>query len=172
MNWEAISAFSDFFAAIAVIVTLAYLAVQIRQNTRALKSAATQGAHEQSSALYDQLADDNGLADIFYRGLDDPESLSREEMARLFAFLLSTLFRFQNWYYQTRNGVLDPELFDSWAKILSPLSGLPGYQFFWEQRRHMFAPELVAYLETRVYLKDRDPDYRPLGVNLKPGDRA
>ena len=62
MNWEAISAVSDFLAALAVIVTLGYLAVQIRQNTSTLKSTATQGAHDQTAALYDLLASDSELS--------------------------------------------------------------------------------------------------------------
>jgi hypothetical protein len=36
MNWEAIGALSDLLSAIAVIATLDYVAVQIRQNTSLL----------------------------------------------------------------------------------------------------------------------------------------
>lgn len=36
MNWEAISTISDIVGAIVVIVTLCYVAVQIRQNTNAI----------------------------------------------------------------------------------------------------------------------------------------
>ena len=37
MNWEAIGAIGEVLGAIGVIVTLAYLAVQIRQNTRDIR---------------------------------------------------------------------------------------------------------------------------------------
>lgn len=36
MNWEAIGASGEVVGAIAVILTLLYLAIQIRQNTRAV----------------------------------------------------------------------------------------------------------------------------------------
>jgi len=36
MNWDAISAIGEILGAIAVVATLGYLAVQIRQNTTAL----------------------------------------------------------------------------------------------------------------------------------------
>ena len=42
MNWEAISAISDIVGAIAVVVSLIYIAVQIRQNTRMMRSGAKQ----------------------------------------------------------------------------------------------------------------------------------
>ena len=39
MNWEAIQAISGLLSAIAVVATLGYVAVQIRQNTKSLRSA-------------------------------------------------------------------------------------------------------------------------------------
>ena len=42
VNWEAVSAIGEIVGAIAVVVTLAYLAVQIRQNTQVARSTARQ----------------------------------------------------------------------------------------------------------------------------------
>ena len=39
MNWEAIGAIGEMVSAIGVIATLGYLAVQIKQNTRAIRGA-------------------------------------------------------------------------------------------------------------------------------------
>lgn len=166
MNWEAVSAVSDFLAAIAVIVTLVYLAVQIRQNTSTLKSSATQGAHEQTSSLYELLASDPELSDIFVRGLETPEALDRVETARFFSLLLATMFKAQNWFMQTQSGAIDGTLLKSWVAVMRQFSALPGWQDFWRQRRHVFAPDFVAYIEAGVLTAERDPDYRPLGVNL------
>ena len=44
MNWEAIGAVGEVLGAVGVIATLGYLAVQIRQNTRTVKSSAYQSA--------------------------------------------------------------------------------------------------------------------------------
>jgi hypothetical protein len=44
MNWEAIGAVGEAIGAFGVILTLGYLALQIRQNTRSLKSASYQSA--------------------------------------------------------------------------------------------------------------------------------
>ena len=42
MNWEAIGAIGEVLGAAAVVVTLGYLAVQIRQNSQAVKNSAAQ----------------------------------------------------------------------------------------------------------------------------------
>ena len=42
MNWEALGAIGEIVAAVAVVVTIGYLAVQIRQNTRSVRDSAFQ----------------------------------------------------------------------------------------------------------------------------------
>ena len=164
MNWEAIVAISGILSAIAVIATLGYVAIQIRQNTSALRSAATQGAHDQSASMYDLLASDPDLADIFVRGLEAPEQLDRSETGRFYAFLLAVMVRFQNSHMQTESQALDKEVITSMARILRQISGTPGFKRFWEDRRHMFTPALTKYFEAEVYLSERDPNFYPLGV--------
>ena len=39
MNWEALGAIGEIVGAVALVVTLGYLALQIRQNTQVLRSA-------------------------------------------------------------------------------------------------------------------------------------
>ena len=164
MNWEAIQAISGIFSTIAVIATLGYVAVQIRQNTKSLRSAATQGAHDQSASIYDLLASDPALSDIFVRGLEAPDTLNRIETGRFYAFLLGVMFRLQNWYLQTQSQALERDVLENWARVLRQISGTPGFKRFWADRRHLFAPTVVKYYEQEVFLTERDPNYHPLGV--------
>ena len=49
VDWEAIGAVGEILSAVGVIVTLAYLATQMRQNTRALRSGSLQTYREENS---------------------------------------------------------------------------------------------------------------------------
>ena len=40
MNWDAVAALAELLAALAVVASLVYLAVQVRQNTRQARLAA------------------------------------------------------------------------------------------------------------------------------------
>jgi len=42
MNWEAMSAIGEATGAVAVVVTLFYVALQIRQNTRSIQASTLQ----------------------------------------------------------------------------------------------------------------------------------
>jgi hypothetical protein len=164
MNWEAIQAISGLLSAIAVVATLGYVAVEIRQNTKSLRSAATQGAHDQSASMYDLLASDPKLSDIFVRGLEAPDTLDRIETGRFYAFLLGVMVRLQNWYLQTQSDALEKDVIENWARVLGQISGTPGFKRFWADRRHLFAPAVVKYYEEEVFRAERDPNYHPLGV--------
>ncbi len=72
--------YGEFVGAIAIVVTLIYLAVQIRQNT-----ASSQAASRDSMArlTYDftmRIASDDSMASLFRRGQNDPNSLDDDEL--------------------------------------------------------------------------------------------
>ena len=57
MNWEAIGAVGKILSALAVLVTLAYLAIQIRQNTAQQKREELVSIQHGQNAVVAQLQD-------------------------------------------------------------------------------------------------------------------
>ena len=55
MNWDAIGAIGEVLGAVGVIVTLIYLARQIRQNSRQLMGASLIAVHEYQRSLSEEL---------------------------------------------------------------------------------------------------------------------
>jgi hypothetical protein len=90
MNWEAIGAVGEVLGAIGVIVTLGYLAVQVRRSN----SLATAESHRHSYQVVGPsilaLAENADLAKIFTAGLADRNSLSDDDRVR-FDMLLGNL---------------------------------------------------------------------------------
>jgi hypothetical protein len=168
LDWEAVSGVAEIVGAIAVVVTLIYLARQIRQNTGALRSTATQAASDQAAESYRTLATDPVLAGIFIRGLERPEELSDVETAQFNSLWMHVCFNMQNWYVQTHEGFLDGSLLESWSRIMRPISVLPGFQAFWQQRRHIYTPEFGAFIDS-LPVGEPDRDYRPLGIASRGG---
>ena len=165
MNWTALGAISDLIAAIVVIVTLGYLAVQVRQNTAALRSTAAHGAHDQAASIYDELASDPELTDLFMRVSNSPEDANDIERARFTSLMMAAVFRLQNWYLQVDSRTMDPELLHSWSRLVGQHAHTRGFKQFWEQRGNVFAPQFRKYLEEKVFSAEPDPLYRPLGAS-------
>lgn len=94
-DWGAIG---EIIGAIAVVASLIYLAIQIRQNTRqiadsadATRLAAFERNVEASIRIRELLSRDEALAELFLAGREDYEALSRVDRFR-FDQLLRLLF--------------------------------------------------------------------------------
>ena len=83
MNWEAIGAISEVVGAIAVVLSLIYVATQIKQNTAASRSQSINQINSQYGALMSQVAMNGDLAQI-YRKATDGEALDPDETCLLY----------------------------------------------------------------------------------------
>lgn len=89
MNWDAMGAIGEVVAALGVIFTLAYLAIQIRQNTKSTDKQNLRDAMEFVYSSSRPLIDNAEMADIYLRGMVDYHSLSDQEKLR-FHYLCTT----------------------------------------------------------------------------------
>ena len=79
MDWTALSAIAELLGAAAVVVSLLYLAQQIRQNTRQIRLAAQQATvHELGNALRAQ-AQNREWTELLSRGLNNLDALDPVE---------------------------------------------------------------------------------------------
>ena len=76
MNWEALGAIGELIGAVAVMATLIYLAIQIRQNTQQQEknelSSQAAAVNASAEALRDARRDiyqDSELSDIWVKGM-------------------------------------------------------------------------------------------------------
>ena len=86
MNWEAISAIGQIVGAIAVVVSLLYLAREIRTNASAARPASVSAFNR----WLGQLAQNPHLAELWNRGIQDFESLEAGDRQRFIAAILSS----------------------------------------------------------------------------------
>ncbi len=69
MNLNDLANLGQVIGAVAVVVSLIYVALQIRQNTHAVRSAAAQVVHEHFASWYHLLANDAELSQTSIDGL-------------------------------------------------------------------------------------------------------
>jgi hypothetical protein len=75
VNWEAISAIGQLVGAIAVVISLVYLASAVRSNTHATRLAAMRSTLDFLNRFTQQITEHADLAELRNRGFDDFESL-------------------------------------------------------------------------------------------------
>ena len=101
MTLEQLANIAEVFGMLVVAITLIYLTIQMRQNTKALRSTAAQSAHEMAEAIYQPIMMDAALADVVIRGMRNSDALSEVETARFTAFWQGGFFTFQTGFIST-----------------------------------------------------------------------
>ena len=143
MNWEAISAIGQIVGALAVVISLIYLAREIRSNARAARVASM----ETLIRWLGQLGAHPHLRELYYRGVRDFNSLEGADFVG-FGVLMNQLFHiFNEMYYQRLDGHLDPRV---WRQVEGPLRDIiayPGVQAWWRLRSHWFSEEFVKFVD-------------------------
>lgn len=93
MNWTKLSAIAEILSSVAILVTLAFLTVEMRQNTVAVQASSLDGALQADVQHLYTIVEDPDLWASFYK-----DELSDREKIRLFHFLAAMAkMRERNW---------------------------------------------------------------------------
>ena len=150
MSWDAIGAVAELLGALGVIASLGYLAIQIRQNTTAMRGTTHEVAVEHLSTVMLALSSDAELADIVLRGSRDFSSLSHGERLRFGSYWQSSLIGAEGSLLQFHRGNLDEAVWLRDFSVLQPWLATPGFQAWWERNRVVFTPEFAATIQREI----------------------
>lgn len=159
MNWDAIGAISETLGALAVLVTLIYLARQIRLNTEEIRASRV-GATLKDQAQYNQmLAEDGDLARIYWTAVADVEELSEDERRRWLHLCSVMLRNSEVAHYHFRQGNLPASIHFSRERWIKRFLGTSGFRWWWSQYSDILDPEFVDYVERTLTDEPRDDSH-------------
>jgi hypothetical protein len=144
VNWEAISAIGQLVGALAVVISLIYLAREVRSNARATRLAAMRSTLDFLNRHIQQITEHADLAELRNRGFVNFESLEGADRTR-FGSLMHQLFRnLEDVYYQYLQGHLDPRVWRGIEVVMREVNAQPGVQAWWRSHSHWFGGEEFA----------------------------
>jgi hypothetical protein len=82
MDITTLAAWGEFIGGIAVVVSLIYLASQIRQNSRLMRASTASATIATNTDFSGLVVQDSEVARIFREGMADRSSLSEDDMQR------------------------------------------------------------------------------------------
>jgi hypothetical protein len=126
----------ELVAAIATVATLGYLAIQIRQNTRALRGTSHEASVSRVQGWQLAIATDPVLSSIYQRVSQGAE-LSEEEEARFSLLVNYALLGTEVAYYQQLRGNADPEMWQAQLARLRLMFRLPGFRGYWQDENRL-----------------------------------
>src|SRR3954470_21070695 len=141
MNWEMISAVGQIVGAIGVILSVVYLAQQVRSNARQTRLASMRTLSEAFNQWLYGLAGNPQIGELYHRGMRDFASVEGADLPR-FSALMDSLFRiYEDMYYQKLEGHLDPRVWRGFEAPMRDIIAYPGAQAGWRSRAHCFSEE-------------------------------
>jgi len=148
VNWDAIGAIAELTSAVAVVATLAYLAVQIRQANLDSRSSSRRSLIEKFSDLNSEFINNTELLIILGKGLKDWSALSNLEKSTFEIFMGSYLENLHVGLLQYRDKVLDRETLDHIGTYMVMAVQTPGGKTW-------YADSPWPSAEVRRYIQER-----------------
>jgi hypothetical protein len=140
----------ELIAAVATVATLVYLAAQIRQNTRALRSSSFHGVTDSFNQINMRIANDESLARIFRLGSEDLAQLTDDERVR-FGFMFLSAFRvFETLYYQDIQRIGESQLWEAEKTTMVALLSGPGARVWWDSNPLSFTPSFREFVGLEI----------------------
>jgi hypothetical protein len=171
MNWTAISAVADTFAALAVVLSLVYLGMQIRNQIAESRSAVVNSLTQQWGDFMGRMADGH-LNELWRRGIEDFGALDDVERGRTSALFLHFTQIFESLYLQKCDGKVDPDLWKGLEARIRDIYSNPGVRQWWSLRSHWFSPRFQSFIEALLEETEGQNTYAaflgPVGTNAQP----
>jgi len=143
-NW---AAFAEIIGALAIIITLVYLAVQMRQTTTSTNAAAYQSwlaVHDNIFASFD----DERFCQAINSGMLNSCNLTEENFLQFIAWARRYLTMQQSLYELYRNGVIEKEMWDRNLRDLVGVIRYPGMKQYWDVgAKEHFRKEFVQAID-------------------------
>jgi hypothetical protein len=145
-DWGALG---ELIGGAAIIVSLIYVAFQIRQSTHATRSATSQAFIDGYIAVISPLHEPS-FAEIYWRGLPGLDNLQGSDKVRFVAYIAMILRAFESYYIQEKDGVFDSRLFGPWSITFIDLFANHGAREVLEIRKHQFNAQFIEFLQGRL----------------------
>lgn len=141
-NWANLA---EIAAALGVVVSLLYLAAQVRESRLAQQVEADQNWMHVVQAELHKIIDHPGAFAAFAA-----ESPSAEDKIRLLYWLFAALRRAEFEWRQFKSGVMDEAHFRTHSAVIPMLLGTPRSREIWSRYRDVFDPGFVDLVDNMI----------------------
>ena len=149
MNWDAIAAIGEIVGALAVVLTLGYIAVQ----TRSAKDVAIAQAQRELAvglnSVWSRLEQDRDLLRLVRIGVNDWQALNNNDKAAVHAFYTQLFANFSAAMGQQHHRG-NEDYVRTWEDVLLGILLCPGGRAWWDEAQYLYFPPLVSRLNSRL----------------------
>jgi hypothetical protein len=148
MTLSDLASIGSLVSGIAVLASLIFVGLQLRQNTQAVRAEASQAHSQNWQNIVTPIIDNGEVARLWRLCLGSINDLTDDENVR-FLSLASGIFRFwEGSRLQWRHGQLDTEHWQYVERQIEDVAGASGIKDYWVKRGHWHSTEFAKWYET------------------------
>jgi len=146
MNWDAIGTIAEVAGAVAVVLTLLYLAIQIRQSTTATRAGTSSYIDGALARILAPLRDSPEFAAVWLKGCKDLEALDEIERLRFTSHFLDMLNLAEHVHQLEKQGLAGTHIdYIPWMSLL--YRDNPGIRCFLDSMDNVGSAELTERIK-------------------------
>ncbi|NKB98270.1 MAG: hypothetical protein GKR90_07220 [Pseudomonadales bacterium] len=157
MNWDAIGAAGEIIGAAAVVVSLSYLAIQIRTSNRAVKQAASREIMDEIFNWYGQISNDVTISDLWLRGCAKDSSLTKAEVFQFSVIMQQAVVIWERMSHLEESGEIEQWFLDHVKAARRTMAGSPGFQSWFQASQRDMSDHLRNKLLEEIEASIRQP---------------
>ncbi len=144
-----LASIGSFVSAVAVLISLVYLSVQVRQSERNQRAIIQQGRATRQSDLLLRIAD-AGIVDANYKGRAGNADITQSELHQFLYSWLASLVGFEDAFLQHVHRLMNEDSFEGMVMIMQFFFSQPGNRAMWKLRRNVFSRGFVTFIDNLI----------------------
>ena len=157
MTLSDLASVGSCISAVAVVVSLLYLASQVRQ-ARRHQQAAIRAERATRLAMMNVSAEEPSIAEAIMKGLRGADDLTATQYAQFTHFCRASFYNAEDTYFQHADGLISDQAFASFvASVKGWAARAPGIRACWRQFRNLFVSEFAEWMDRTLAEVDPAP---------------
>jgi hypothetical protein len=146
MSLSDLASLGSFVSGFAVLFSLIYLALQVRQTKRNQQIAIR---HSRASRIVElQLAlADPGVANAWLHGSGSPQEITQTELSQFINLCRALFFHFEDSFYQREEELLNDDAFETVVAGVRLSARSPGWRAAWRIARPNFGGRFLDFMD-------------------------
>ena len=154
MNWYAISATASIISTSAFIVSVIFVAIELRRGNRLNQRAAAQKLVDTRVEYQKYIGSDPELCELWWRGLLTPEELNAVEWRRFFLITAANLRFSEAIFEDYEAGFLSEHVWELQKRYMKRWFSKPGIQKILKELSFDYSPGFVRLIMVDAPKKD------------------
>jgi hypothetical protein len=149
LTLEQIFYISQSIASLAVVGSLIYLGLQVRNADRSQRAMMQQGRANRMTTTFIALASPE-LSSVWQKGMDADPTMTREEVAQWMLMCRAGFLSAEDSFLQHQAGALDQAAYDSYCAGVRSFMSHAGFRISWQMMGGQFGKEFRAFIDEQV----------------------